>query len=109
MGYPYIRTQNPNYSAGALDINLHGISSVIMVIDFCLSAIPVQLFHVVYPASFGSIYVLFSIVYWALDKEKNSLYPKILDWNHPGITVGVICGLLFVLLPLIQLFWFGFY
>ena len=107
--YPYITRENPAYSAGALDINLHGISTVIVLFELILSALPVRLLHVIYPSCFGFIYVIFSVVYWAFDHENNSLYPNILDWNYPGITVGVLSGLLFIMLPLLQLCWFGVY
>lgn len=107
--FPMIRSSYPDYSSNVFDIHVHGLNSIIILCEFCLGAIPVRLFHTLYPALYGLAYVLFSIIYWSIDKEHNVLYPYVLDWNHPGITMAVVCVLIFLVLPLLQLAWFGLY
>ncbi|XP_060063836.1 protein rolling stone-like [Ylistrum balloti] len=90
------------------DINMHGISSVLVLIDVAVGARPVRLLHVIYPIVFGITYVTFSAIYWSRDTVNNVVY-NILDWNNPGLAVGVVVGLAFVVIPLIQLLHFGLY
>ena len=91
------------------NINVHGISSVMLVIDMAVCARPVRLLHFPYPALYGTVYVIFSVIFWSQDHANNVLYPNVLDWNHPGISTGVVCGLAVVGIPLLQLFNFGLY
>ncbi len=107
--YPYIKSQNPHYEPEGLDINLHGINTLILILEFCFSAIPVRLLHVIYPVMFGLVYVIFSVIYWSLNTDDNALYPNVLDWNVPAISAVVVCILACVVLPLIQLMWYGIY
>ena len=106
--YPMILNAYPDYSASVFDIHVHGVNFLVILVELAISSIPIRLFHAIYPLIYGFIYIVFSLIYWSLDKEENVLYPYVLDWNHPGITVGVICAL-FIVIPLIQLGWFGLY
>ena len=107
--YPSVLEENPELAASALDINIHGINSVIMVLENFVAAIPVRLLHIIYPMIYGLVYVAWSVIYFYMDPENNVLYVKLLDWNYPEITIPVILGVLFLMMPLIQLFWFGCY
>lgn len=89
-------------------MHLHLLNSIVILLEMALSAIPVRLLHGLYPLIFGLIYVIFSAIYWAMDHE-NVLYPNVLDWNQPGMTVIVTLGLAIVIVPLLQLFLFGLY
>ena len=80
-----------------------------MVLDNFVAAIPVRLLHIIYPMIYGLVYVAWSVIYFYMDPENNVLYVKLLDWNYPEITIPVILGVLFLMMPLIQLFWFGCY
>lgn len=92
-----------------IDINLHGINSLCVIVDTCLSARPVCLLHVIYPLIYGACYLIFSAVYWSFDHVNHVIYPGVLDWNNPGTaTVWVTC-LTFIVIPLLQLIYFGAY
>ncbi|XP_060063806.1 uncharacterized protein LOC132544250 [Ylistrum balloti] len=90
------------------DINLHAVNSFIVLLDLAVSARPVRFLHVLYPVIYGCAYTVFSIVYWTFDKERNVLY-AILNWNNPGLTLGVIAGAIFIVVPLIQFTLYGLY
>ena len=90
------------------DINLHGMNLVVVVLELILGAVPVRLVHVVYPILYGIVYTIFSLIYWSGDHTR-ILYPKILDWNHPGTTASIIAGLLLVGAPLLQAVIFAIY
>ncbi|XP_071180093.1 protein rolling stone-like [Mytilus edulis] len=93
---------------GALinDMNMHAMNTVFVLIDFCISARPVYLLHVIYPIIYGTIYAIFSVIYWTQDHVNNVLY-SVLDWNSPGNAVGLVVILAVVILPLFQLIFFG--
>ena len=107
--YPMLRREQPLFHASALDLNLHGINSLIVLLEVLISAFPVRLFHCVFPLAYGLSYVVFSAAYWGMDKQNNVLYPVILDWNQPGVAVGVVAVLVGVATPLFQLLWYGVY
>ena len=92
-----------------MDLNLHGISSIIVLVDNTISAYPVRILHVIYPIIFGFIYIGFTLIYYAKDHEHNIPYPDLLDWNQPGITTCIIVSISVEVMPVIQLFWYGFY
>lgn len=92
-----------------VDVNMHGVNSFLMLLDAFMVARPVRLLHAIYPVLYGACYLVFSAIYWSVDKQKNVLYPNVLDWNHPGITAGVTSVLTFVVIPLLQLLHYGIY
>ncbi|CAH1784263.1 unnamed protein product [Owenia fusiformis] len=91
------------------DLNLHGINSVVIFLEICINGIPVRLLHIIYPTIYGLTYIIFSAIYWSFDPVHNVLYPKILDWNHPGTTLMFLALLAFVVIPVIQLVLFGLF
>ena len=106
---PLAMKENPEFAGSALDINIHGVNSIIMLLDNFFTAIPVRLLHVIYPAIYGAIYVIFTAIYFAFDTENHVVYPGLLDWRSPGVTIAVVIVVIGVLLPLIQLVWYGWY
>ncbi|XP_076448329.1 uncharacterized protein LOC143285034 [Babylonia areolata] len=92
-----------------MDMNMHGVSSIMIVIDVLVSARPVRLAHALYPVLYGVLYVIFSVIYWSQDHVNNVLYHNVLDWNYPGQTFGVVLGLATVGIPLLQLLHYGIY
>ena len=107
--YPLAKKEDPEFASSVLDINIHGINTVIMIIDNFISAIPIRIMHVIYPGIYGLIYIVFSLIYYAFDPKNNIPYPGILDWSKPGITIPVILIVIGVLMPLLQLAWYGWY
>ncbi|XP_076448245.1 uncharacterized protein LOC143284968 [Babylonia areolata] len=87
---------------GALDfsgVQAHVLNSVLVLIEQLVTALPFRLLHVVYPFLFSVAYLVFSIVYWA-DEHSRVIYPGILDWNRPGLTVVYVLLTGFLFLPL---------
>ncbi|KAH3880539.1 uncharacterized protein LOC127878330 isoform X2 [Dreissena polymorpha] len=106
----YFGALNPSIGRTSYgDVNVHGVNSVLVLIDAFVVARPVRLLHALYPALYGLCYVVFNTVYWTFDKDNNVLYPYVLDWNHPGITSAFIVGLTLVGIPFFQLMHFGIY
>lgn len=68
-----------------LTIDRHGIVYFLLFLEFSLSDIPVRILHFVYPLCFVCIYIIFSMVYWAVSGI--TIY-SVLDWqNKPGQAV----------------------
>ncbi|XP_074644887.1 protein rolling stone-like [Tubulanus polymorphus] len=87
----------------------HAFNSVMMVVDFSVNAVPVRLLHVVYTMVFSTVYVIFTVIYFAVDPENNVLYLGVLDWRRPGKATVVCLCLVFLVVPLFQTFWFVLY
>lgn len=107
----YFTTIYPFEGKDKLDlenINLHLMNSVIVLLEFSLSRIPVRLLHFIYVASYCFVYVVFSGIYWSFDNSR-VLYPGVLDWNHPGKTFGISVLLGLVVLPFFQFILFACY
>ena len=79
-----------------------------MLFDQMFSSIPTRLLHIVYPFIYGFLYIVFSILFWA-DDHRHVIYPHVLDWNAPGRSLTFILILSFLVLPLLQLLYFGIY
>ena len=97
----------------ALTVVVHGMNSVLMVGDTMLSSIPVRLFHVIYPMFYSIIYIVFTVIYWAVGGtsyfDMPYIYPQTDYTGRPVLSaVSQIC-LFFVGLPLCQSVLFGFY
>lgn len=105
--YPHIYA--PGQKIRAVDFHIHGFNSVVIIIEMMICAFPIRLLHAIYPMIYGLTYVLFSIIYWAFDHKNNVVYKNVLDWNKPGQTIGVILGLGFLVIPILQLALFGLY
>lgn len=92
--YPMIKAySNKNYETNWFDVSIHALNSVLMITESYLNHIPVRILHAYQGIIYGLVYVLFSvIVYYTMNHKV--LYPYILDWNHPGITVACLLGII---------------
>jgi len=90
------------------DVHQHIMTSVLVLLELAVSAIPVRILHVVYVVAYGALYLAFSAIYWALDHNR-VLYPGVLDWNHPLRTIGVTVVLSVVGFPILQCLLFAAY
>ncbi|CAH3139600.1 unnamed protein product, partial [Porites evermanni] len=94
------------------DVAFHLLNSVFMLIETCLSSIPVQLLHIVYAVLYGVVYFLFSVVYWLLGGTTDGnkyIYP-ILDYESKPAKAAVVIVLYgFIGLPVAQLLIFGLF
>lgn len=100
MLYPYMH----GLSGYELLVNfqLHAVTSIIIVLEHILTAIPVRFLHFVYTLGYGLIYIAFSGILYSVD-HRYVLYKNVLDWSKPGSTAVVCCITAFVALPLLQL------
>lgn len=90
------------------DLNLHAVNTAFVIIDFCISARPIQILHFYQPLLYGIAYIVFNVAYWSADTVNNIIY-NVLDWNHP-VFASIMCVVLaFVIVPLFQLAYFGLY
>ena len=74
-----------------LDIAVHGLNSVLMIVEHHLSDIPTRLLHVYQPVIYAVVYAIFSVVLWS--QTGIVLYQFVLDWDRI-ITVGSMIGIL---------------
>lgn len=102
------RLLNPNGGLDWKDGTMHLSNSILVLVDVSLCAIPVRLLHGFYCLIYGLLYMIFSIIYWALD-HNNVIYPRVLDWNNPLATSVVTLLLLIVAVPVLQVAFFGLY
>jgi hypothetical protein len=90
------------------DFHVHGVNTVVIIMELCFNGIPIRLGHAIYPFIYGWIYGTFSLIFWSFDHSR-VVYPLILDWNHLETTIPSLLILGFVLVPLFQLVLFGLY
>ena len=86
----------------------HVMNSVAVILEFLISALPVRLLHVVYVMFFGLAYVLFSIIYWAVD-HTHVIYSPGFDWNDPVTSAIVSAIVVFAGALVVQIILFGIY
>ena len=76
------------------DFNFHATPCILTTLDLCVTALPVRLLHVVYPAGFGIAYVTMTLIFWAAGGTPNRpIYPFLDYENKPGVAAGLICGI----------------
>ena len=95
----------------ANNVTKHALISVFMVLDTCLSAVPIRLFHSLYPFLYLVIYISFSVIYWLLDGTNIEGEPFIyaaLNYNDFDPTFGgLLAVFILVVLPVLHLILFG--
>lgn len=104
------------YSGGAvreIDVAFHAMNSVFMLIDTCVSSIPVRIFHVVYAELYGIVYIIFTVVYWQCGgtdiNGEDHIYP-LLNYGHKPYTTALAITIIALAgLPLAQLWNFGIF
>ncbi|XP_035698256.1 protein rolling stone-like [Branchiostoma floridae] len=80
----------------ALSIITHAINSVTIVIDVMVSGLPCRLLHFVYPLTFGLVYILFTVIYWAAGGRGLYDYPFIypyLDYGGRPVLAAIVAVL----------------
>ncbi|XP_071479448.1 protein rolling stone-like [Diadema antillarum] len=82
---------NPAYVDWLFDLTCHLFPGVFSLIELGLVATPCRVAQVVYPATYGIIYLTFTLIYWATGHPP--IYP-ILDYSgNPGVAAGSIAGM----------------
>ena len=95
-------------SIGLINLQLHGINSVIIGIELMLTAVPCRLYHFIYALIYGIAYLIFSAIFYAVG-NKIPIYPGVLDWSKPGQTAFICVLLGFVFMPFLQFIFFIMY
>lgn len=103
----------PGHRFDSVTFNAHALNSVVIVLDTMLSCIRVKLLHIIYPVIFITIYLMFSLIYWACGgtdpNNKPYIYSALDYGGHPVRAVITICLFVFVGNVLSQLLLFGLY
>ncbi|KAK7490571.1 hypothetical protein BaRGS_00018174 [Batillaria attramentaria] len=84
----------------------HLLNTVYVILDVCVTAMPVRLLHVIYVAAYTVAYLVFSLIYWAADGVNSDGEPYIyetLDWSKPQRAAPVVVGAALVGVPLVHL------
>ena len=87
--------------ADAVSIHAHGITAALVVIDIILCLIPFNALHFFYPCIFGSVYVIFSAIYFAADGTNEQGQPfiySVLDYGESPGTAS-LAALVLALVP----------
>ncbi|XP_035700179.1 protein rolling stone-like [Branchiostoma floridae] len=96
---------------GPRSILFHAMNCVVIVIDVSVSALPLRLFHFVYPSAFALAYVIFTVIYWVAggtDVNNNPWIYPVLDYGgNPAMAAGIAAGSVLVAVPLCHVVIFG--
>ncbi|ESO91229.1 hypothetical protein LOTGIDRAFT_153660 [Lottia gigantea] len=99
----------PDQTYTFVNINIYTLNAIFIYVDLYLSAIPLRILHAIYPVSLGLAYGLLNVVYWAANPSTNIVYHNILNWNEPTKASLIFLGTVLLILPCIQLIFFGVY
>ena len=97
-----------------IDVVLHSVNSLLGLFDVFFSGTPVRILHALYIMIAGSVYAVFSVIYWAAGgtntyNDEEYIYP-ILDYgDKPVMAALTLIFSIFVGVPLIQLLVYGCY
>ncbi|KAL9982953.1 hypothetical protein ACROYT_G005068 [Oculina patagonica] len=109
----WILLYDPDKGIRGFTIVYHGFNAIAMIVDTMLCSIPVRLFHVVYPMLNGAVYVIFTVIYWAVGGTNSFgmpyIYPQTDYTGRPVLSVVSQVCLMFIGVPLCQCLMFGFY
>ncbi|KAK7490565.1 hypothetical protein BaRGS_00018168 [Batillaria attramentaria] len=84
----------------------HLLNSVYVILDVCVTAMPVRLLHVIYVSAYAFDYLIFSVIYWAAGGVNGDGQPyvyKTLYWAKPWKAVFAGGGVVCVGVPLVHL------
>ena len=76
-----------------VSVMTHAGNSLYVLLNLCITAMPMRIMHYVHYAAYAALYMLFSILYHVADgtnaHHKSYIY-KVLDWEHPVSTLRYI-------------------
>ena len=96
------------------NLHVHLLNGIVAVGDLWVSGIPVHLFHFLYTFLYVSCYVAFTGVHYATNTTGTSegheyLYP-VLDYGaQPGLSAGLVIGVVLGFLPLLHILFIAQY
>jgi hypothetical protein len=90
------------------NLSAHLFNSLVVLMDIWITRLPVRIYHFFYVMFVGSVYSLFTGLYYVGGgrNEYNDTYIyQIIDYKtDPGLSVGLLLGVVLVGVPLINLF-----
>merc|ERR1711904_233347 len=97
----------------AVSVGTHGVNFILQYADHLTSHLPMRLAHMIYPMIFATTFALFSLVYYEAggtfeDGKLPYIYSAI-DWRNPIDTAALSCGLVFMVVPVVWLLFWGPY
>ncbi|XP_033626958.1 protein rolling stone-like [Asterias rubens] len=95
----------PGFLPLVYDLNMHTLTSVICLLDLFLTALPVNLLHFIYPFLVGVGYIIFTLVYWAINPNDDPIYPFLDYTNNPGLAAGAVIGSSMVVVIMQGIIW----
>uniref|UniRef100_A0A182XCJ4 Protein rolling stone n=1 Tax=Anopheles quadriannulatus TaxID=34691 RepID=A0A182XCJ4_ANOQN len=93
------------------NILIHACNCVFMFLDLIIVAYPVRIWHVLQPITFGLVYCIFSVIYYAADGTDRFGRPyiyNVLDWNEPGKAMVTVVGTI-LLAMIVHMLMFAIY
>ncbi|XP_066158615.1 protein rolling stone-like [Euwallacea fornicatus] len=103
------KAEGANFTA--MNFIVHGLNSIVVLLDLCIVCHPVKIFHFIYPLLLALCYTIFSITFYVAGGTTKTgsryIYP-ILKWDQPGRTTGICAGVM-VLMIFLHLFTFLLY
>ena len=89
----------------------HSLNTIYVVVDMFANAVPVRIYHMIYPLVTCLVYTVFNVLYFINDGRGPNGRPyayDLMDWRYPlGSTFTVLLG--FVLAVVVQFLLYGFY
>lgn len=86
-------------------VQLHGVNTVIVLLDMCLSRVPYQFLHFPYPSIFTLTYIIFSLVYWGAGGTNANGMPYIYSsLDYETKSSAFILGVLLIFAPILIFF-----
>jgi hypothetical protein len=99
-------TMTPAQVYNAENFNVHMTGGVMAVVDIIANGIPISIYHVYIPFTFGVVYSVFTGVYYAAggtDPYGNPfIYPTLNYEAAPGASAGIVIAVTFLFLPLLH-------
>lgn len=87
-------------------IDRHGINLFLLLVEFSVNIIPVQILHFIYPLGFGVLYGIFNITYFFVTGDGAYSF---IDWrNNTGQSVAAFIGAL-VAIIILHIVWYFIY
>ncbi|XP_041373391.1 protein rolling stone-like [Gigantopelta aegis] len=100
-------------SVSFVTMNVHGISLVLVILDFTITRCPIRIHHFYLAAIFSSTYSLFTVVYWAAGGTNTVNEPfiyNVLDYSeNPRMATAYLLSITLIVVPLIHCLMYAIY
>ena len=94
------------------NVTKHILNFVFLFIETMISGVPVRLYHGVYSIAYVALYIVFTVIYWALDGTDiygNPYIYEALDWNNISSMTIILIPLFLIILLIIQLLFYALF